>query len=179
MRCATRRPTHHYPSASANKVHPSDTPSTYQIALHLLARRDLSTAQLRDRLSQRDRPRQEIEVTISRLTAAQVLDDARLAAAYAHRAVHLKLRGKRRTRRELEALGIAPTTADHAVDAIFDEVDEATVLERAVTKRLRGPIRTRTELRRVSQALIRQGFPTDQIQAALMRRATQTALEKE
>jgi len=160
-------------------VPPSDTPSTYQIALRLLARRDLSAAQLRDRLIQRDRPRQEIETTISRLTTARALDDARLAAAYAHRAVHVKLRGKERTRRELEALGIPPTTADHAVDAIYDEVNEVTVLEQALTKRLRGPIRDRTELRRVGQALIRQGFPTEQVQAALMRRAGNTALGEE
>jgi len=160
-------------------VPPSDTPSTYQIALRLLARRDLSTVQLRERLIQHDRPRQEIEATITRLTVALVLDDARLAAAVVHRAVYLKLRGKKRARRELEALGIAPKTAEHAVDAIFDEVDEATVLEQALTKRLRGPIRNHTELRRVGQALIRQGFPTEQVQTALMRRTDNTDLGEE
>ena len=143
----------------------------HDVALRLLARRDLTTSQLRERLLRRKLPADEIERTLDRLTRAGLLDDARAAFAHARRAVHVKLRGRHRARRELEALGIDPPVAERALALVFDEVDEAVVLERAVARRVRGPVRTRTELRRLHQALVRQGFARDQVTAALLARA--------
>ena len=99
-------------------------PSAYQIGLRLLARRELSTAQLRDRLTRRELAPSEIETAIARLAREGAVDDARTALAYARRAAEVKLRGKSRTRREIEALGIATQTARRAVSEVFDEVDE-------------------------------------------------------
>ena len=132
-------------------------PSTYQVALRLLARRELSTGQLRDRLTQRELPPSEIEAAITRLTCERAVDDARTALAY--------------TRREIEALGFDPATARRAVAEVFDEVDEASVLEQAIAKRLDGPIRDRAQFRRLYQALLRQGFPPDRVAAALVVRS--------
>ncbi len=143
----------------------------HDAALRLLAGRDLTTAQLRARLRRRGLPADEVERTLDRLTRAGLLDDARTAAAHARRAVQVKLRGRGRARRELEALGIGPGDADRALAAVFDEVDEATVLERAIAKRVRGPIATRAELRRLHGALVRQGFAPDEVTAALRARA--------
>lgn len=141
------------------------------VALRLLARRDLSTSQLRRRLLRRGLPADQIERTLDRLTREGLLDDARTALVHARRAVEVKLRGRRRTRRELEALGIDPPVADRALAAVFGEVDEAAVLERAITRRAEGPIRTRAELRRLHRTLLRQGFARDQVTAALLARA--------
>ena len=146
-------------------------PSTYQVALRLLARRELSTGQLRDRLTRRELPPSEIEAAITRLTRERAVDDARTALAYARRAAEVKLRGQSRTRREIEALGIDPATARRAVAEVFDEVDEASVRERAIAKRLDGPIRDRAQFRRLYQALLRQGFPPDRVAAALVVRS--------
>ena len=143
----------------------------HDAALRLLAGRDLTTAQLRGRLRRRGLPPDEVERTLDRLTHAGLLDDARTAAASARRAVLVKLRGRDRARRELEALGIDPGAADRALAAVFDEVDEATVLERAIAKRVRAPIATRAELRRLHGALVRQGFAPDEVTAALLARA--------
>ena len=143
----------------------------HDAALRLLAGRDLTTAQLRGRLRRRGLPPDEVERTLDRLTRAGLLDDARTAAAHARRAVHVKLRGRDRARRELEAMGIGPEAAERALAAAFDEVDEATVLERAIAKRVRGPIATRGELRRLHGALVRQGFAPDEVTAALLARA--------
>lgn len=144
---------------------------SHDIALRLLARRELTTSQLRERLLGRGLPADEIEHTIDRLTRAGLLDDARTAVALARRAVQVKLRGRHRVRRELEALGIDPPIAERALALVFDELDEATALERAIASRVRGPVRTRTELRRLHQALVRQGFAPDEVAAALLAHA--------
>ena len=143
------------------------TPSAYQIGLRLLARRELSTAQLRDRLTRHELPPSEIEAAIARLTRERAVDDTRTALAYARRAAEVKLRGRSRARREIEALGIDPETTRRALAAVFDEVDEESVLARAIAKRLDGPIRTPAQFRRLYQALVRQGFPPDRVAAAL------------
>ena len=143
----------------------------HDAALRLLAGRDLTTSQLRGRLLRRGLPADEVGRTLDRLTRAGLLDDARTAAAHARRAVHVKLRGRERARRELEALGIDPEAADRALAAVFDQVDEAAVLERAIARRVEGPIRTRADLRRLHGALVRQGFAPDDVAAALLARA--------
>ena len=145
--------------------------SAYQAAVRLLARRELSTGQLRDRLTRRELPPSEIEAAITQLTRERAVDDARTALAYARRAAEVKLRGQSRARREIEALGIDPATARRAVAEVFDEVDEESVLERAIAKRLDGPIRDRAQFRRLYQALLRQGFPPDRVKAALVVRS--------
>ena len=159
----------------------SDTraPSAYQAAVRLLARRELSTGQLRDRLTRRELPPLEIEAAIARLTRERAVDDARTALAYARRAAEVTFRGQRRTRREIEALGIDPTTARQAVAEIFSEVEEESVLDRAIAKRLDGPIRDRPQFRRLYQALLRQGFPPDRVSAALVVRSQANVVTSE
>lgn len=143
---------------------------SHDVALRLLARRDLSTSQLRERLLRRRLPADEIERTLARLTRAGLLDDARTAVSRARRSVRGQLRGRRRAGQELRALGIDPEVAGRALAAVFDEVDEATILERAIAARLDGPLRTRTAFRRLRDALIRQGFAPDDVTAALLAR---------
>ncbi len=150
---------------------PTRSVSTYQIALRLLAHRELSTGQLRDRLRRRELPSSEVEAAIARLTRERAVDDTRTALAYARRAAEITFRGQSRAQREIEALGIASATARRAVAEVFDEVDEESVLARAIAKRLDGRIRDRAQFRRLYQALRRQGFPPDRVAAALVSRA--------
>lgn len=147
---------------------PSRPRSAHQVALRLLARREYSTSQIRVRLARRELPEPEVDAAIVRLTDAGLLDDARVAHAWARRAAEVKLRGRSRARREIEALGIASHTARQAVDTVFDELDEEAVLKRAIAKRVDGPIRDRAHFRRVYQALLRQGFPPDRVAARLL-----------
>lgn len=144
--------------------------SARQIALRLLARREYSASQIRQRLTDRDLPASDINAAIERLTDAGLIDDTRVAHALARRAAEVKLRGQSRTRREIEAVGIAPDIARAAVAAVFGELDEDAVLERAITKRVVGPLRERGQFRRVYQALLRQGFPPDRVAARLLAR---------
>ena len=146
-------------------------PSPYKLALQLLARRELSTAQLRDRLSRRNIPNADIEDTIERLTAARALDDTRTALAYARRAVLVQLRGQRRVTQELAAIGLDAVDIRRALTAVFDEVDERTILARALAKRHQGRVQTHAQFRRLYQALLRQGFEPDQVAQTLVARS--------
>ena len=136
--------------------------------MRLLARRELSTGQLRVRLTRQELPPSEIEAAITRLTHERAVDDARTALAHARRAAEVTFRGQSRAQREIEALGIDPTTARRAVATVFNEVSEESVLDRAIAKRLDGPIRDRSQFRRLYQALLRQGFPPDRVASALV-----------
>jgi SOS response regulatory protein OraA/RecX len=118
----------------------------------------------------------EIEAAIARLIRERAVDDARMALAYARRAAEVQFRGQSRTRLAIEALGIDPTTARHAVAEVFNEVDEESVLDRAIAKRLHGPIRDRPQFRRLYQALLRQGFPPDRVAAALVVRSQENVV---
>ena len=149
---------------------PGRNGGSHDVALRLLAGRDLSTSQLRERLLRRRLPADDIERAITRLTRAGLLDDARTALAHARRAVLDKLRGRHRASEELRALGIDPRVAGRALATVFEEVDEAAVLERAIARRVEGLLRTRAELRRLHRALIRQGFAPDEVTAALLAR---------
>src|SRR4051812_38811438 len=81
-----------WPGARASAPAPTSTisvteRSAYLDALHLLARRELSVRQLRDRLADREHPLDEIDAAIARLLETRALDDERVANAFARTAV--------------------------------------------------------------------------------------------
>ncbi len=145
----------------------------------MLARRELSTAQLRERLTRRALPAQDIDAAIDRLTHEGAVDDDRVAEIHARRAAEVTLRGMRRARREIEALGIDSETARRAVSAVFDVNGEERVLERAIAKRLDGRIRDRAQFRRLYHALLRQGFSSERVTAHLLARTDESAASME
>jgi regulatory protein len=79
--------------------------TAYITALTLLARRELSEAQVRQRLSRRGFTPDDIASAVDRLRQDGSLDDARVAAAIARSQLSIKKRGARRVRREIEAAG--------------------------------------------------------------------------
>jgi regulatory protein len=143
-------------------------------ALRLLATRELSEAQLRERLARRGHDGSAIDSAIARLKADRSLDDERVAAAIARSEATLRKRGRLRIRRRIEAAGIAPETARRAVDHLFEEIDADALLGAAIARRLRGRERLvdDREFERLYRYLLGQGFESDRIRAALrVRRA--------
>jgi regulatory protein len=140
--------------------------------MSLLARRELSEMQLRERFRKRKFETQAIEAALESLRREGALDDRRTAFAYARTSVRLTVRGRRRILQEIVARGIDDETAREAVDAAFADVDEAEVLSRALAKRLDGPIRDAAHLRRLHRSLRQQGFPTSLIIPALAAQPT-------
>ena len=84
-------------------------------ALRLLAGRELSVAECRARLLDREHPEEDVEAAIAQLIESRALDDERVANAYARTAVNVKGRGRLRVQQELHARGIARDIAAAAV----------------------------------------------------------------
>jgi len=147
----------------------SPEPSAYADALRLLARRELTEKQLRDRLLDRDHPSEEIDRVIAHLLESRTLDDDRVARAYARTASGVKGRGRLRVMRELTEMGVARNTATEAVAEVFADVDERALIAKALQKKMRGRPRIAdpAEHARLYQYLMRQGFTPAAIVAAL------------
>jgi regulatory protein len=143
-------------------------------ALKMLARRELSEAQVRQRLSRRGYDEPEIETAIERLKADRSLDDARVAAAIARTEVSLKHRGKRRVVQQIQQAGISRSAARRAADETFEDLNEDTLLASALNRRLKSDrtIADDREFQRLYRYLIRQGFDADDVLKALSARRT-------
>lgn len=146
---------------------------TYLAALKMLAGRELSEAQVRQRLRRRQHDQESIDAAVARLKADGDLDDARAAGAIARSQTTLRKRGKLRVTREIEAAGIASSIARRAVDEAFAGLDVDALLSAALARRLRAGARIADdkEFQRLYRYLLAQGFEADQILAALRSRS--------
>ena len=142
---------------------------TYLAALKMLARRELSEAQLRQRLIRREHDHEAIEAALARLRAERSLDDERVAGAIARSETGLKKRGRYRVLRQVEAAGIAPALARRVVDETFATIDADALLNEALARRLRGKARIEDDkaFNRLYRYLIAQGFEPDRVMALL------------
>ena len=143
--------------------------SAYLDGLRLLARRELSVKELRDRLLYREHTPEDVDRAIEHLLETKALDDSRVAGAYARTASNIKGRGRLRVMRELNAMGIAKDIASEAVAHVFADVDERSLIAKALQKKMRGRprIANAAEHARLYQYLMRQGFTPAAIAAAL------------
>ena len=135
----------------------------------MLARRELTVEGVRSRLRDREYSNTEISAAVDRLLETGALDDARVARAYARTAAAVKGRGRLRVVRELHAMGVARQTAAEAVAEVFGDLDERAMIAKALQKKLRGraKLRDQGERARLYQFLMRQGFSTAAVAAAL------------
>lgn len=152
--------------------------TAYVEGLLLLGRRELSVKQLRDRLLERDHPREDVDRAVALLLENRALDDARVAAAYVRTALQVKGRGRLRIRRELQEMGIDADVAGAAIAEAFGDVDERALVTQAIRKKLRGKkITNQAEYARLFQFLMRQGFAPAIVTAVL--RAERRGLREE
>jgi SOS response regulatory protein OraA/RecX len=122
----------------------------------MLARRDLSEAQLRQRLDRR----------------GYDAHDRRVASTIARRETALKGHGRHRVQRQLEAAGIAPGIVRTAIDEAFGNVSEDALLERLLDRRVKGrtDVIEPRERARLYRYLIGQGFDAEHVMRALRKR---------
>ena len=145
----------------------------YVTGLRMLARRELSEAQIRIRLTRRQFEPDEVDEAVEKLRRDGSLDDRRTAMACARTEAHVKRHGQRRALQQLQAIGIARDLAASAVKEVFADVDEDHVIEQILERRLRQPggsERTRPTLRRVHRYLLTQGFDAARVNAAIRSR---------
>jgi regulatory protein len=143
--------------------------TAYVDGLKMLARRELSEQQVRQRLARKGHEPDAIEDAISRLREERAIDDDRVAEAIARTETSVRRRGKLRVRMQIERAGIAKATAKRAVDDVFGAIDDATLLEASLARRLRGrhTIADDREFQRLYRYLIGQGFESDRALKAL------------
>ena len=146
--------------------------SAYLDGLKMLGRRELSEAQVRQRLVRKGHDAGAIDEAIARLRAERAVDDARVAEAIARTETSIRRRGKLRVRMQIERAGIAKTIAKQAVDAVFDAIDDDALIEASLQKRLRGrdTIADDREFQRLYRYLAAQGFESDRIMKLLSSR---------
>lgn len=135
----------------------------------MLARRELSEAQVRQRLARKGHEPDAIDDAVARLLGERAIDDARVAEAIARTQTALRRRGKLRVRLQIERAGIAKPTARRAVDDVFGAIDPDAQIEGSLRKRLRGreTIADDREFERLFRYLIGQGFEADHVMTVL------------
>jgi regulatory protein len=146
--------------------------TAYLDGLKMLARRELSEAQIRQRLARKEHDADAIDAAVARLRDERAIDDARVAEAIARTETSIRRRGKLRVRMQIERAGIAKAIAKQAVDAVFDTIDDDALIEASLKKRLRGrdTIADDREFQRLYRYLAGQGFESDRILRALTAR---------
>jgi len=144
-------------------------PNARTAALRLLGRRDYTSAEIRQKLLEREYAEDEVESALASLRAERLVDDRRAAAAYVRNATAIKGRGRHRIARELEARGLARDVVNETLSEL-PEADEVAAIERFLRRRslparLSGPDR-----QKVFQQLLRRGFSADLIAKAVRAR---------
>jgi regulatory protein len=147
--------------------------SPYLDGIKMLARRELSEAQVRERLERRGHQPRAIDAAIDRLKDEGAINDARVAAAIARRETTVRRHGKFRVRRQIERAGIALASVHHVLDEVLGSLDEDALIQTALRKRLddREAIRDDAQFARLYRYLLGQGFEGDAIVRALKGRS--------
>ncbi|MGH9732632.1 MAG: regulatory protein RecX [Candidatus Acidiferrales bacterium] len=154
----------------------STEPELYAAAVRALMRRSYSVHEMREYLARRAETEEHVGEVIKKLKEFQYLDDARYARDYARIHAQQRHQGKFRIARELRGRGVQDMHIEAALEAIFAETDEATLVRARLQRRLRqikGPL---DEKKRASlyRNLLRAGFSADVIRTEL-RAATKAA----
>lgn len=161
--------------SSAAPAGPDSSKIAYSLALRWLTARELSEAQVRERLIERGFAQAAISPAIARLLAERTLDDRRAATAVARTEVNVRRHGPRRVEAKLTAMRIDRDLVRDVVRDVFGETDELNLLERVLDRRLRGKperLADPRERRKLLAYLVRQGFSASAA-SGLMRKRSQ------
>ncbi len=149
----------------------------YTAALRGLMRRAHSIYEMRQALERRAEEKTSVQRVLQRLKRENLLDDARYARDFARSRAQSRRQGHYRIARELRARGVPDRHIRTALEEIFAEVDEATLVRKRLERRLRqlrGALDER-KLASLYRSLLRAGFSTDIIRQEL-RAATQRSI---
>jgi len=160
------------------KPRPPEDPDSFKAAyfraLRWLTARELSEAQVRDRLADRGYTDAAIGPAVDRLRQERTIDDRRAASAVARTEARVRRRGPRRILGKLIAMQIDRDLAKEVVKELFGETDEQELLETTLERRLRGNferLKDPLERRKVLAYLVRQGFSASAAASALRQKS--------
>ena len=141
----------------------------YAAALRALMRRAHSIHEMRDYLTRRADDADLVSRVVSKLRERAYLDDARYALDYARTHAQSRRQGRFRIARELRSRGVPDRYIEAAVDAVFAETDESSLIRARLKRRLahvRGPLDQR-KIASLYASLLRAGFSTDIIRTEI------------
>jgi len=141
----------------------------YMSAQRALMRRPHSVSEMKKHLERRAENKDLIPAVIARLRELNYLDDAKFALNYAAQHAKLRRQGRFRIARELRARGVPDRYIESAVDSVFAETDEASLVRARLTRRLahlRGPL-DQKKIASLYCNLLGAGFSSDIIRAEL------------
>ena len=144
----------------------SSADKAFAKALQLLSYRDHSCREMCRKLKDRGYEETVLEETIKRLIAGNYLDDSAYAIRWARHLACNKLYGNRRIEMGLLEKGFPRELVNPAIARIREELGEKEALDQLLKKKFENlgcqPLDQR-DLKRLSQALIRKGYPPELI----------------
>jgi regulatory protein len=138
-------------------------------AQRALMRRAHSIHEMKQYLERRAENKDLIPAVIARLRELNYLDDARYALEFARHHARLRRQGRYRIARDLRGRGVPDRHIEAALDAVFAETDEASLV-RARLKRRLSHLRGRLDQGKIAslyRSLLAAGFSSDVIHAEL------------
>ncbi|MCX6542801.1 MAG: regulatory protein RecX [Acidobacteria bacterium] len=143
--------------------------AAYALALRWLSARELSAAAVTTKLTDRGFAPELAEAVVVRLTDNRAIDETRAVRACARTLVVIKLRGRQRAQRELEAMGFRSDLVRGALDEILTDADELGLASRVLASRMHGRrvVGDPATYRRLYSALFRRGFSPSIVREAL------------
>jgi regulatory protein len=144
----------------------------YAAALRALMRRAHSVHEMRELLERRAEQGSLVRPVMDRLKQHKYLDDARYAREFARSRAQSRRQGRYRIARELRARGVPDRYIEAALDEVFTETDEATLIRARLKRRLArlsGAAGEMDEKKLASlyRSLLRAGFSSDAIRNEL------------
>lgn len=137
-----------------------------EVALRLLARRDYSREELRQKLTKKGFALAEIEEVLAKLSAAQLLNDGQYAQRLASYYGREKFWGPGRIKQKLREKGIAEELAQEVIaqeEKNFPAVEKLrALLKKKLKKRTLGELAPK-EIRKLNHYLYRHGFDWEEI----------------
>jgi regulatory protein len=138
-------------------------------AVRALMRRAHSIHEMREYLDRRAEDKELIPTVIARLREQNYLDDGRYSLDYARQHANARRQGRFRIARELRSRGVPDRYINAALESVFAETDEASLVRTRLKRHLahvRGALDQR-KLASLYRSLLRAGFSSDIIRAEL------------
>jgi len=141
----------------------------YAAALRALMRRAHSVHEMKQFLERRAEHKDLVAPVIARLRQQNYLDDGKFALNYARNHAQSRRQGRFRIARELRARGVPDAHIEAALDSVFAETDEASLVRARVKRKLaqlRGPL-DQKKIASLYRSLLASGFSSDVIRTEL------------
>lgn len=143
-----------------------------EFALRLLARKDYSRSEMRQKLGRKGFSGEEIEKVLHKLSAHQLLDDLRYAQRLANYYGREKLWGPWRIKHKLKEKGICPEIADEVIGQEEKKIPTEERLKKFLEKKLKNRSLSefsKEEIKKLTNQLYRHGFSWEEIANILER----------